>query len=134
MAPNSSNPLHENLLNNKDGDKGEPVFNRAGLTSEQAEDLIKSVGYNELPVVEISLLYVLLRQFMGTMPYMLEFASLISIIVQDYIDFGIILTMLLCNGFLGFYEELKAAASLVGLLCIKIYVHNIYLNHYFPLF
>ena len=89
-----------------------PPYDRAGLTTNQFEAALAKCGYNELPTIEISLWWVLFRQFTGTMPYMLELACLISIIVADYLDFGIILTMLLCNGLLGFYEELKAAASL----------------------
>jgi len=52
---------------------------------------------------------------MGTMPIMLEVACIVSLAISDYPDFGIILAMLLCNGCLGFYEELKAAKSLAEL-------------------
>lgn len=46
---------------------------------------------------------------------MLELACILAAIVRDWIDFGIILLMLVCNGCLGFFEELKAAASLAEL-------------------
>jgi H+-transporting ATPase len=114
----SINPLREQLL---DGSAHKPasivpaqpvVINKGGLTSAEAEEYISRYGPNELPTVEISLWWVFLRQFMGTMPYMLELACVISLIVEDILDFAIILIMLLCNGFLGFYEEMKAAASL----------------------
>ena len=112
----STNPLREQLLDSHQPTPAIPplssVINKGGLTSVEAEEYISKYGYNELPTVEISLWWVLLRQFMGTMPYMLELACLISLIVTDYLDFAIILIMLLCNGFLGFYEEMKAAASL----------------------
>ena len=49
------------------------------------------------------------------MPYMLEVACIVSLAIGDYADFGIIFAMLLCNGCLGFYEELKAAHSLAEL-------------------
>ena len=52
------------------------------------------------------------------MPYMLELACILALAVQDYVDFVIIAAIVLCNGFLGFHEELKAKASLVTLnLC-----------------
>lgn len=38
---------------------------RAGLTTEQAEEAVKIHGYNELPEVTISLWYVLFLQFTG---------------------------------------------------------------------
>jgi len=88
---------------------------KGGLTSAQAEELYNTWGYNELPVIEIPLWWVFLEQFMGTMPYMLELAIIVSAAVQDWTDFGIILAMLICNGSLGFYEELKAAAALAEL-------------------
>lgn len=87
---------------------------RIGLTTDQAEELYKQWGYNELPEVTVSLYYILFIQFTGTMPYMLELACIIALAVQDYPDFGIILAMLLANGFLGFHEQLKAAESLVS--------------------
>lgn len=88
---------------------------RAGLSSEKAEELTKQWGYNELPEIKISLYWLLFVQFTGTMPYMLELACIVAIAVQDYADFGIIIGMLLANGFLGFHEQLKAAESLAEL-------------------
>lgn len=87
---------------------------REGLTTEKAEELIQKWGYNELPEITISVWWVFFLQFTGTMPYMLELAAIISIAVQDYADFGIITTMLICNGLIGFHEQMKAADSLVS--------------------
>jgi magnesium-transporting ATPase (P-type) len=87
---------------------------RIGLTTEQAEERYLQYGYNELPEVTVSLYWLFFVQFTGTMPYMLELACIIAIAVQDYTDFGIILAMLMANGFLGFHEQLKAAESLVS--------------------
>jgi len=88
---------------------------RNGLTEEQAEALLKVWGYNELPVVEVSLLYVFFLQFTGVMPYMLEIAALISAICQDWADMGIIVLMLCANAILGFKEQLEAAHQLAEL-------------------
>jgi len=87
---------------------------RAGLTTDAAEEAIKIHGYNELPEVTISIWWVLFIQFTGTMPYMLELAAIIALAVEDFEDFGIIAAMLICNGLLGFQEQLKAAESLVS--------------------
>jgi H+-transporting ATPase len=103
------NPLHSKQ-------KVDLSFNpaeRNGLTTEQVEELYKQWGFNELPEIKVSLWWLLFIQFTGTMPYMLELACIIAIAVQDYPDFGIILGMLLANGFLSFHEQLKAAESLV---------------------
>ena len=102
------------LLDNQDNtNKATKIQNNiVGLTSAAAEELLEKYGFNELAVVEIPLLTLFFMQFTGTMPYMLWIACILSLVVQDYIDFAIIMTMLLCNGCLGFHEELKAKASL----------------------
>ena len=87
---------------------------RKGLTTAQAEELQRTVGFNELPVIKVSKLMLFLTQFTGTMPYMLELAAVISAACTDWADLGIILTMLICNGCLGFREELECLHSLVS--------------------
>ncbi len=41
------------------------IKQRVGLTTEQAEELYKTVGFNELPHIEVSLWYILFCQFTG---------------------------------------------------------------------
>lgn len=86
-----------------------------GLTTEEAEKLYSQIGFNELPHVEVSLIWLFFLQFTGLLPYMLELACILALAVQDYLDFAIIAAILLCNGILGFIEELKAKKSLVSL-------------------
>lgn len=120
-----SSPLHQTSkgLTPTQFDESE----RIGLTTDQAEELYKQWGYNELPEVSVSLWYILFIQFTGTMPYMLELAAIIAIAVQDYTDFAIILAMLFANGFLGFHEQLKAAESLVSVfLATKRALYGLY--------
>jgi magnesium-transporting ATPase (P-type) len=83
-----------------------------GLTTAQVEMLYEKWGYNELPSIVVPLWYIFLMQFTGTMPYMLELACILSLAVSDWVDFAIIAAMILCNGYLGFHEELKAKESL----------------------
>jgi H+-transporting ATPase len=85
---------------------------RVGLTTAEAEKKLETFGFNELPKVEIPLWKMFLLQFTGTMPYMLEVSCILSLIVNDVIDFAIIFTMLSCNAWLGFHEQLKAKESL----------------------
>jgi H+-transporting ATPase len=83
-----------------------------GLTLEEVEKSLAVHGPNEIPV-EITPLYVLfLRQYMGFMPFLIELAAIISLAVQDYVDFAIVAAMLLINGLLGFREEYHAKKSL----------------------
>ena len=112
----STNPIHNDSPKSGPPGAGAGVTpeERNGLTTEQAEELYKTVGFNELPEITVSLWWVLLMQFTGTMPYMLELACIIALAVEDFVDFAIIFAMLVANGFLGFHEQLKAAASLVS--------------------
>ena len=61
-----------------------------GLTTAEVAVAHEQFGTNEIPV-KVTPLYVLfLRQFAGFLPFLIEIAAIISLAVQDYIDFGII--------------------------------------------
>lgn len=108
------NPMH----GGKTHEKVNLAFNpeeRLGLTTDRAEELLKEFGYNELPVPEISLLWMFFLQFTGTMPYMLEVAAIIAAATQDYASFAIIVAMLCANAAIGFKEKLEALKSLAEL-------------------
>ena len=128
----NENPIHQGPLDLSDPKE------REGLTTDEVEILYKRWGYNELPVIEISLWWVFFLQFTGTMQYILELAIVIAAAVQEWGVAGICLAMVCiyisipranilsffvihstlmqvaCNGYLSFIEELKAAAALVG--------------------
>src|SRR6516162_5609304 len=53
--------------------------------------------------------------FWGPMPWMIEAAALTSIIVNDWLDFSIILALLLFNAGLGFWHERQASNALDAL-------------------
>lgn len=46
--------------------------------------------------------------FWGPIPWMIEIAAVLSIIIQHYEDFAIILTLLIVNAVVGFWQEKKA--------------------------
>ena len=62
--------------------------------------------------MEISLWWVFFVQFTGLMPYVLEICCILALACQDWIDFAIIASIVICNAYLGFMEELKAKKSL----------------------
>ena len=87
LAKSATNPVAV------DASASTKASQRKGLTSAEAEALYPVWGYNELPVITIPLWWVFIQQFMGTMPYMLELAIIISAAVQDFADLGIIVAM-----------------------------------------
>ena len=113
----SSSPMHAAAADGAGGgaSKAASVDERKGLTEEQAEELMRQWGPNELPAVEVSLLWLFFLQFTGVMPYMLEVAAVISGACEDWADTGIIVAMLLANATLGFKEQIEAAAQLAEL-------------------
>jgi len=53
--------------------------------------------------------------FWGPMPWMIEAAAVMSLLVKDWVDFFIILVLLLFNAVLGFWHERQAASALDAL-------------------
>eukprot|EP00438_Fugacium_kawagutii_P003143 Skav207118 [mRNA] locus=scaffold156:242495:247259:- [translate_table: standard] len=88
---------------------------RDGLTSEEAKKRMEEYGPNEIPVVETPIWKMILSQFVGTMPVMLEVSCVISAAAGDWPDFFVILAMVLVNAALGFREEMKAKNALAEL-------------------
>eukprot|EP00931_Biecheleriopsis_adriatica_P032275 TRINITY_DN1884_c0_g1_i4.p1 TRINITY_DN1884_c0_g1~~TRINITY_DN1884_c0_g1_i4.p1 ORF type:complete len:1010 (+),score=253.09 TRINITY_DN1884_c0_g1_i4:47-3076(+) len=88
---------------------------RNGLSTAEAEARILEYGPNEIPAIETPLWKIILGQFVGTMPIMLEVSCLISAAAGDWPDFFVILAMVLVNAALGFREEMKAKNALAEL-------------------
>jgi len=84
----------------------------SGLTDDQIKQSLATFGKNEIFIPETPLWKLFLKQLIGFLPILIELAAIVSIAVQDYTDFGIILAMLVINACLGFHEEYKAKKSL----------------------
>jgi len=89
-----------------------PELRGDGLTSREATELEVTWGPNEVPKIVPPIWKIILQQFIGVMPFMLEISCLVSGIAQDWPDFGLILAMLVVNAILGLREELKAKKAL----------------------
>ncbi|KAG0248444.1 hypothetical protein BG011_010269 [Mortierella polycephala] len=75
-----------------------------GLTDEEVEKQNK-----RNPVFKF------LGYFTGPIAYLIEIACIITAVVQDWLDFGIILALLLVNASIGFFEEARAESALDAL-------------------
>lgn len=113
----------------------DPLF---GLTDSQVTASKEIFGMNEILIPETPLWKLFAHQFTGFLvrhvilcsliiahdeprtytirilyqPFLIELAALISLSVQDWVDFGIILGMLFVNACLAFREEYHAKKSL----------------------
>ncbi|CAB3289397.1 Plasma-membrane proton-efflux P-type ATPase [Methanocaldococcus lauensis] len=79
-----------------------------GLSSEEAEKRLKIYGYNEIEEKKVNPIIKFLSYFWGPIPWMIEIAAILSALVKDWADFFIILSLLIVNGVVGFWEEHKA--------------------------
>jgi H+-transporting ATPase len=81
---------------------------KIGLSSEEVAKKIQQYGLNEIPEKKVSPFRKFLSYFWGPIPWMIEIASVLSIVIQHYDDFAIILTLLIVNAVVGFWQEKKA--------------------------
>jgi H+-transporting ATPase len=78
-----------------------------GLSEEDAEARLK-YGINEISEGQQNHLRKFLGYFWGPIPWMIEFALIISLLIQHWPEFSIILLLLLINGLVGFFQEDRA--------------------------
>jgi H+-transporting ATPase len=86
-----------------------------GLGGEEVLRRRQRYGRNEIAVERKSPLLQLLQFFWGPIPWMIEAAAILSGIVRHWEDLAIVLTMLLLNALVGFWEEHKADNAIEAL-------------------
>jgi H+-transporting ATPase len=84
------------------------VYVKTGLSSEEAVRKLDQYGPNEIPEKKGNPFRKFLSYFWGPIPWMIEAASVLSLLIQHWEDFGIILTLLIVNAVVGFWQEYKA--------------------------
>jgi H+-transporting ATPase len=83
-------------------------YAKNGLSSEEVEKTRQLYGTNDIPEKKVNPLTKFLGYFWGPIPWMIEAAAVLSIVIQHWEDFAIIFTMLLVNAVVGFWQEHKA--------------------------
>ncbi|WP_027183097.1 plasma-membrane proton-efflux P-type ATPase [Desulfovibrio inopinatus] len=86
-----------------------------GLSSDEAASRLEQVGKNALETTKVNPLLQFLGYFWGPIPWMIEAAAILSVVVRDWVDFSIIMALLIFNALIGFWEEFKAANALDAL-------------------
>jgi len=82
---------------------------REGLSSAEVTARLAQYGPNTLVEERVNPLLKFLHYFWGPIPWMIEVAALLSAVVGDWADFGIILVLLVFNGVVGFWQEYQAS-------------------------
>jgi len=114
--------MPENTLESQDAENLSPEeaferlnSGREGLTPEEAKSRLAQVGLNTIVEQKKSPLLKLLGYFWGPIPWMIEAAAVLSLIVRHWSDMIIICVMLVFNAAVGFWQERKADNALEAL-------------------
>lgn len=101
--------------------KNEEVFetlqiSENGLYSEEAKRRQKIYGLNFIEIKEESNLKIFINQFKNPLILILIIASIIALLFKEYKDFFFIIVIVLINGLIGFFQEVKAKSKINQLL------------------
>jgi H+-transporting ATPase len=84
------------------------IYTKTGLSSQEVAEKLEKYGPNEIPEKKVNPFRKFLSYFWGPIPWMIEAAAILSIVIQHYEDFAIIFTLLIVNAVVGFWQEKKA--------------------------
>ncbi|MEM1796643.1 MAG: plasma-membrane proton-efflux P-type ATPase [Zestosphaera sp.] len=83
-----------------------------GLTSRDVAERLKVYGLNKVPEKKESVIAAFLKKFTGLTPYTIEVAVAISFILGKYIDFTIMVSLLLVNAVVGVIHGYRASKAI----------------------
>jgi len=86
-----------------------------GLTSGEARDRLKKFGPNAMPDTSMHPFRMALEKFWTPVPWMLEAAILLELVLGKYIEATVIAALLVFNAALGLFQESRAQATLAAL-------------------
>jgi H+-transporting ATPase len=86
-----------------------------GLTDAEAKERFKQVGANEITEKKVNPVLKLLGYFWGPIPWMIEAAAVLSLLIHHLEDFWIIMALLLLNAGVAFWQEYKADNAIEAL-------------------
>ena len=90
---------------------------RTGISTDEAESRLSAYGPNQLaeepPTSKLSLV---IHQFRSPLIYILLIAALITLLLEEYKDVGVIAAVLILNAIIGFTQERKADTSVRALI------------------
>lgn len=76
-----------------------------GLTEAEAADRLRSFGPNEIREVKTHPVLRFLKRYWGPMPWLLEFAMVLTIVIRHYSESALIFALLTINAVIGFVQS-----------------------------
>ncbi len=110
-AASTHQELGSTLQNSADPNEYETDL-ATGLTQTEARQRLAKFGPNTLAEKHVSLLEKIVGYFWGPIPWMIEAAALLSAVVGDWADLAIIVTMLIVNAAVAYWQETKAGNAI----------------------
>jgi len=86
-----------------------------GLTSDEARRRLEKFGPNAMPDTSVHPLRMALEKFWAPVPWMLEAAIVLELVLDKYVEAAIIAALLVFNAALGLFQESRAQATLAAL-------------------
>jgi H+-transporting ATPase len=86
-----------------------------GLSSEETRFRLVKFGPNATPETDIGLLRLVMSKFFAPVPFLLEAAIVLQLVLREYIEAAIIAALLVFNAVLGFLHEFRARATIAAL-------------------
>jgi H+-transporting ATPase len=86
-----------------------------GLTSDEARRRLAKSGPNTMPDTSVHPLRMALEKFWAPVPWMLEAAIVLELVLGKYVEAAIIVLLLMFNAALGLFQESRAQATLAAL-------------------
>ena len=87
----------------------------SGLTSDEVRRRLDEFGPNAMPDTALHPLHMALEKFWAPVPWMLEAAIVLELVLGKYVEAGIIAGLLVFNAALGLFQESRAQATLAAL-------------------
>ena len=86
-----------------------------GLTGDEARRRLEKFGLNAVPDTALDPLRRALTKFWAPVPWMLEAAIVLEVVLGKYVEAAIVGGLLAFNAALGFFQEGRAQATLAAL-------------------
>jgi len=86
-----------------------------GLSSSEAGARLTQFGPNEMPDTAVPPWRTALTKFWAPVPWMLEAAIVLQVVLHEYVEATVIAALLVFNAALGFFQEGRAQATLAAL-------------------
>ncbi|KAK3985774.1 hypothetical protein QBC44DRAFT_334329 [Cladorrhinum sp. PSN332] len=100
-APGAGRVIPEELLQ---------TDTRVGLTSEEVIQRRRKFGLNQMKEDKENMVLKFLGFFVGPIQFVMEAAAVLAAGLEDWVDFGVILGLLLLNAVVGFVQEYQAGS------------------------